>query len=333
MMSRSIHGSFAVVFFIFCSMVKGQTVHSFEDAPQIGQQLSMTVGTWVEQNAVGVNAVWDYSTSATGSEFDISFVDATTAPNAEDFPEATLVVEFGTTRSYMSTDETGLYDHGNTQFFSVTEYVNPFLQIPYPLELGTTWESSYAGFTGSIYFSGDSEGQAVGIGTLELPWGSIENVIRVQLVVDGYYFSTPQEGRQDTVDVYYKSGYPWYLLRATKRWRILNGQVQPLQYSMLYATQESVVGIGEGWTTQIGAEVYPNPTTGSTTLVLTSDGSAADLWIIDMNGKLISETTLPSSAGGIRTTQLDFSDRTPGLYSVMIRDQRGSIGRARVLVE
>lgn len=311
----------------------GQPVITNADLPVVGTSFSLQVGDWAAQPQVGPDCVWTYPGNGAGTIANMTVSQASTSDWAATFPEATLVMTGDGNSVFMSTGENGLYSHGHANFFTQLVMNDPLLQVEYPLDMSSEWESTFSGQQGSILFTGSSESAAVGHGTLVLPWGSVEDVLRLRLVSNTLYFTSPQTIQIDTVDVYYKAGFPWYVARATKRRNIQGGVAQPFQYSLVYATQNSVVGVDEAMVDDNALHLFPNPASDIVVVNVATDGHASRLEVLDASGRTIHSEGLPSSAAGKLEWRLDASRWTSGLYIVRVYDGLRPAAQRKLMVQ
>ncbi len=318
--------------FVLC-VAHAQPTYTSADAPAVGTVFELVSGTWSSQNAVGANATWNYGSSSTGTASELEFVDAATAPNAASFPDASLCLRSGVTRTYMSVEADGLYEHGNTNFLTVTTLDEPLRQISYPMAMGTVWEQSFEGTSGTVPIDGDIAGEVVGFGSLVLPWGTIQNVLKVKMVLHHDYWGATTEWRTDSVDVYYRSGFPWYLARGTKQIRLVNGNLHTIQTSLFFATESSVVGILEQAQGNAGLEVAPNPVANVLTVNATLAGPTSWMEVFDGSGRRITMQRSSGSGPGIVQWTLDVSDWNSGIYMVHVHDSSGLTARRKFIVQ
>jgi hypothetical protein len=239
----------------------------------------------------------------------------------------------GGTRGYLHIDQQGLHQHGYVQGASVAILNNPITSVMYPNSLGTQWVDDWSGTSGTALLGGRIYATTNGYGTLSLPWGDVENVLRIMIVDTSSQIGlTPsaQYIMHDTTILYYKNGYPNYLLRSLKR-RVLNMGSWTSQNSLVYATQESVVGIGEEWLSGIGMDVFPNPASDRIHVNATVDGPI-ELEIIDQLGRQVVRNG-NSDRTGISTWSFDTSTWASGIYLIRIKDSSGRSGVRKVVVD
>jgi hypothetical protein len=246
---------------LFCSFactLSAQPVIHADNAPMAGTTFTMHAGTYFNLPQTGPGQTWDYSIVGGGGGFSYVFDHASGDPQAESFPNADLV-RTGDGNSYFhSTSEEGVFFHGH-----ISDFGNLFLDVPrqdlvYPLTFGTTWNDDFSGVLGSQPITGSNSCVADGTGALILPWGTIDDVIRVKCRMVATIPGASVE-HVDTLTFFHRAGFPWHLLRARKRVTFQNGQPMPQNLELEYASEASVVSIAEPSMRRGQMTVFPSP--------------------------------------------------------------------------
>ncbi len=304
------------------------------DGPLPGDAGSLHSGTYLDLDNTGENELWDYSTVGSGAISDYTFEDIDGDPNENDFPEADVVMVSGVSRGYIKVDAQGFHQVGQKYFSTLTFLTDPITSIKYPNTYGTQWVDPWNGYTTNGYMlSGELHGTTNGHGTLRLPWGDVENVLRIELIDTTAQLGTAPSDQYfviDTTVLYYKNGYPNYLLRTLKR-LVMNMGSGTSQSYLHYATQESIVGMGEQWLTGIGVDVFPNPANDQVIITATMM-AAGTLEAYDPIGRTMAALDL-NNAPGIITQPIDVSTWPPGVYTLKIIDNLGNEGVKRLVVQ
>jgi len=143
--------------------------------PPIGQLL----------NATGANQTWDFS----GVLQSNGYIFGNFAPNMTQFgtsyPNATVTCQlpqYGTNLVYMQSDSNELVELGiNDQIWN-----NPRTMLRFPLTYLDTFTDTGTYYSGSLNWIWHVSGVADGYGTIILPYGTVNNVLRVREDVDNW---------------------------------------------------------------------------------------------------------------------------------------------------
>ncbi|MBS1769506.1 MAG: T9SS type A sorting domain-containing protein [Acidobacteria bacterium] len=182
---------------------------------------------------------------------------------------------------------------------------------------------------------GTTSSIADAVGTLIMPYGTVENVLRVTttshdsdtFLGSGYinYFIQ----RQD----YYKVGVPRPLVTffdqvggGTAVSGNLNGN-----YGSWLADPALVVR--EAVSNTIGMDLLPNPAHNRATLVFSSQGGPMELALIDATGRTVHSMKLDRQPMGIAKQELDLAGLPPGLYTIQLAAANGQRGMKKLVVE
>lgn len=293
-----------------------------------GTSFQMHVGTYFNLPQTGQDQVWDYSIVGGGGGWTFQFNDAVSDPDADQFPDANLVMTGNGYSSFYEADNSGLYTYGYTSTFGSYVYSDPRKVVMYPLMYGTSWQDQFAAssLTNTSTFTGTSTCVANGHGTLVLPWGSVSDVLRVRCtnVVD------MSSGVQhvDSVTLFYHENFPWHLLKATRQITYSNGQPLPQNWSLEYAAQQSVMDIEhfDGGASMV--IVFPSPTIDIVSI--RSTDALKSIIIIEGIGRILRWLNVDGSS-----TQYDISvtDLSEGIYILGCEKENGNTSYAKFIVQ
>jgi hypothetical protein len=248
-------------------------------------------------------------------------------------PEGTIVTEINGDIyfHYAATEEAfgiiGLEITGLT--FTCSD---PITLFAYPFTMGSSREDpvycagQYLGDaytrTGSISLWGASWG------TLALPYGSFDNVLMVQMVVD---FEETVEN--DPQSPYYYQALTQMFLKPGLRAPMLIGQ-QAATGSSAQMLHENSIGIHEALRNSIGLELFPNPAHDRVELVFgIGGGSNIQIALIDITGRQVFSKRLSTVSSGAHREMLDLNGIPAGTYLMRISDERGASGVQRLVVD
>ncbi len=304
-----------------------QTVFTIADAPQIGDHFTLRLGTYTDLPQTGPSQIWDYSLITSGAALSHQFEDAAGNAFVDNYPEASLVLTGTGISEFFHVDGSGIFGYGSVGDLGWGQYwlEVPFRRIALPLYHGASWQDDWSGFQGGTVINGERTCIANGSGNLVLPWGTVENVIRVSCT------DQVQIGDGSTTIIlesvnFYANGFPWDLLKATERVVLENGeQIAPTQRTLLFATEASVVPIEE---TPIGGPQmfsYIDPS-GDLMVVPDKGSNWLDINICNMLGVTVAFKR--SSRGTIGIKHL-----SAGIYVLNAIDGNGRLFRQKFYID
>lgn len=212
-------------------------------------------------------------------------------------------------------------------------YTDPQQLAKFPLALGTTWNDNFAGtqtVSGIVVArTGTSTGNYNGYGTVILPFGTFTNVARVEMVQTYYdnYFGSTYTTIVHEVS-YLKPGLSAALFSTNYSLSDAGGSLDTVGTSSTLI-DPAAVGIHENGGS-IGASVWPNPATGSTSLTLASPVAGLDIRVLDAAGREVRQVEVPTNTQRIA---IPVDGLAPGLYHVRAADSKGATGNWALVVE
>jgi len=290
------------------------------------------------ENTTGAGVTWDYTMLAAyyGETRNYTVGDATTDPNASDFPssEKTLAIGSNISTFYNSTatekmSQGFVYNDPSLGSPIIAVFdVNEAKFLDYPFSNGNSFTDTYSGTlespAGTTALSGEIDVIIDGQGTLDLPNGiSLTDVIRLKSS-DSSYTSTFAGDviikRQ--VYEYYdlaNSNVPVLILATVE---INSAVINNAETIVLYANDPmQYVGLEENAAVEF--TVSPNPSSNKVTITgeLSIDATAT---IVDRSGRILSTSAVSNG------TSLDISSFDSGLYFLKITDKGTSTTKSIV---
>ncbi len=286
----------------------------------------------------GTDQVWDASSAiSNGAPQGVECVDPENTTAGADFPDADLALLYEGSTIYMRVEEDGMYVIGSyIPSFPITSfYTDPLQQVVFPSSFGTTWTDDYAG---SYTFDGDAVDQTgqftatiSGTGDLILPWGSVDDVLRMD-ITETY----TEEGlgntfvMQRTLSEFYRPGVRTYLARLYSTTTELNGVPGASGQGFIYVDENVFAGVAAHRKQAIGMTVSPNPaSTHATVMFVATD--PIQLSLIDASGRVVYEQSV-NGPSGLCTATVDLEDLHPGIYTLRVLDRKGGSGTTRLVV-
>ncbi|TXI80250.1 MAG: T9SS type A sorting domain-containing protein [Flavobacteriales bacterium] len=318
--------------------LQGQTL-DMGNAPTIGSTWSYISCGPVVLAGTGEGQVWDASGAVSNAAPEsMAYIDPMSSAVGGEFPNAEVALQYGASVTYYSVEEDGLYVLGSYQAnLPITSiFTDPLRQFIFPAVLNDSWSDEYSG---SYTYNGEAVSQegemsctVSGLGDLVLPWGTVENVLRLD-ITEVY----TEQGLGNTFEMsrtlteFYRPGLGTYVARAYAATTEMNGQPGQSGQGFLYLPEAALVGIGDARERAIGMEVFPNPATDRATVVYAANGvGTIDLY--DASGKLVLQRPAPLTSG-LASATLDLHGLPAGVYTVRVQSRDGDRGNIRLAVD
>ena len=296
--------------------------------PQIGDKVILHISNYTSPGTGGTNQNWNFS-SLPSNAVDTQFVDnSSNSAYSASFPNATYYMY-----SSSSTDEgfynsnssvqqiVGLYSAGT----GTSPYTDPQDALRFPFQYQNTFADSFSTYFTSgvtIYRNGEAVVTADGYGSVTLPYGTLNGVLRVETIQD----YTDSSSFSTTVGK--TTSYHWY--KPGVRYPVL--MLATLQYGTNTVQQcwyldQSVVGINNNDASENPhVNIYPNPAQNSLQLQFklpsTSDVS---LSIFDARGKVVLHEDYGKIPGGQNKLTANIESLQTGMYFLKIKTETGII--------
>lgn len=279
----------------------------------------------------GENKLWDFSqiTPTQQSEsWSGSVVDPATVDDFEFFGNANVALQLpnGSNR-YWRNDASGLVAMGQGGDQSLLEMTDPNAWLTYPFTYGSSTNDNASG---TIYstcrdyeWSSTSETEGVGYGTLILPDGTYENVLKVRRI--SFTSKVNEEiglERENNIveHFWYQPGTHGPLLYM----RTWNNNGCPGSNSgseIIYTVPTDVAtDVQELSTEDFSIDLFPNPARDITHLGIRSlDTQDVEIWISDLMGKSVLRIDSQREWKNNRVHSINLKSLSPGLYVVNIK--------------
>jgi hypothetical protein len=308
--------------------LSAQPVLIMEDFAEIeGIQVPVFVAQYYNPGLAIPGFTLDRSNANVGTPSNSFIVDPDGTPYAGSFPACNFAsrgLTDTTVFSYGLLNPTGVYSYGR---YGPEEHVilnNPELLMKLPLAYGESWSDQWSGagiIAGLNYSrSGTTTGVYNGHGTLITPFGTFENVARIQ-VEQRYFDIRPDlEIAYQTTNVYYHiNGFNRPLYSSSLGlWDIGEGFEEFLRFSTF--VDPSVVGIAENEHQDLAVRLFPNPAEDQVTVTWEARaGSSYHVELLDATGRLI-RSLPPVTAVGTTSLSVPVVDLLAGAYLLRIHD-------------
>lgn len=307
-----------------------QPTLSIDDLQEsIGVQVPIYVGNYYNPGPATNNFNLNRGNALLGAPSGSEVVDPDATPYGSSYPQANIAsrgITDTTVFNYGLLNASGLYSYGR---YGPMEHVilnNPELQFRLPMSLGDTWTDQWsgAGNNGGQNFSrsGTTTGTYNGYGNVTTPFGSFQNVARIQVDQNYYDIQTGIEVNFQTTNVYYYiSGFNRPIF-STSRGFVDLGLGAGLEEIISFATfaDPSAVGIDEYGAQPFPVSIHPNPAEDLFHVEWTGRSEAQyAVDLLDATGRLVTPARSNAITDLSRST-MDVSDLPGGVYLLRLSD-------------
>lgn len=299
---------------------------------QLGQQvIGFDVATDnINDGPDGVNQLWDFSGLSTIGESNVwggTIHDPAALNDFDLFSGANLamVLNNGTIR-YWKNDESGLSAMGQGGDNNILALDNDHLMLTYPFTYGSQFSDES---TGNLYGSchdfvwqSTTETHGVGYGTLLLPSGTFENVLKIRRVsfTSRVNESLGYERENNIIEhFWYQPGTSGPLLYM-RSWNNNGCPGSNEGAEVVYTVPATTANIAETTPSDFSFTIFPNPAMGETHLnVRTNQAAEAQLWVSDMLGKKVLEIGENELIEHSHLFKINLRSLQPGMYLLNIK--------------
>ena len=304
------------------TLVKAQpTITASSFTPQVGESFLLHIFNYTPAGVPGAAITWDFSTvSATGTST-VNYVDPSSTSSAASFSSSTLAANQSTVSMYYHGTSSDYYYDGAVASGNLVPYSDPEKLMHFPF----TYEDTYSDNLAATFTSGVTIQRAGNVtvtgdayGTLILPYGTINNVIRVKTTenyTDSYNVGSPVTLHYlTTIYHWYKAGTHYPLMTLTSL-----DQDGTVTQAATYLDQSHISAIEENFADAIQLNLFPNPSEDQSSI--TFNLAAAEnvkLEVYNSTGQrvdLIEENRL---APGAHRYEINTADYATGLYTLKI---------------
>lgn len=293
----------------------------------------------ISAGAAGASVTWDFSGLVTAYTDSISFEACSTTPYCDSFPGATLSVTFdGSYFDYLRTDTNQFAALGSYDGLTIDRFDDPYAISMYPMTYGTIKVDTIIEHLDTIFYAwGIDSFVADGYGTLKLPSGTYDSVLRVHII--SYEKDSDIEAGVSTVSYYRTETYNWY--RPGFRFILLSeyfdtsgagsSYLSDVWYCP-YVLPAPPALIGEQSVSPT-LSIYPNPANDVFMIRLNSDAAQrALIRITDLAGRTVIPQTKHELVAGDNCIPYTSSALKPGSYLVHVQTEGSSFVK-RVVIE
>ncbi len=294
-------------------------ITSGEGNPVIGDmyQVATSSISMGSQGAAGPNVVWDFSTIQEVSVSTIDFVDPATTGFGGQFPDANVAIASGTSFDMLKTDNNAMSRTGVVNQGFPIPYSDIQNQLFWPMSFGATNTDNFAAtwVNSGLTFnrSGTITSEVDAYGDLMLPWGTVEDVLRVKVEED--YQDTYTGGGlieyESEIYFWYKEGIHYPVMTLS----VLYVSGSPTTFSGFM--KGASVSVHAAPSAIEDVKVFPNPTSSFTTLSIElKEKQDVNIAVVDLLGREVLVVTNSTLQAGEHDFTIDLSTIEKGIYLV-----------------
>lgn len=322
-----------LTFSIFSLSALGQvTLNKSNINPTTGDTVRMHAAAYMNPGSGGANPNWDFSSmSSTGSNL-ITFMNPANTMWKDSFATAPSFTSNAESLyfEYSGINDDSLFIMGAVSDYDtdtvVQVYQNPITQMVFPCTFNTGFTDDY--FAHYDYLGievvtwGSVSGIVDGYGSLELPWGTVINTLRIKFTDDRIDSFDVGFGPEKTHVV--TTRYTWYALGVSGT-PVLNlvsiSSSQGTQESAAYIDEHSYnVSVQKYLDANLNLNIYPNPINNTQQLSITFNSNLKfdidEIIITDITGKTVLSTSVENN---LNKMQMDISTLHSGMYFVTVK--------------
>jgi len=271
----------------------------------------------------GENQQWDMSAAGEGITSKVKYISVENS--SEPSTQANLVSiseEAGNSLEiYYTASATGLA-YNKTIINSMMEtainsYTDAMEVLRFPLTYGQEYDETFAGTITyknsgiTLGIEGNTKIIADGYGKLELPFGTVNNVLRVKLVCN-VYMDVEGLVEVDTAYLWYNANTRNIIAQYSLIYVEMGWGMEKYSSVLQYLSQDNIIGLGMKPTYDNSLSIYPNPTQG----IINIEGTTPDVKLYNVNGVLLRQE---------KSSTIDISEFSNGLYLMEIAGKKYKI--------
>ncbi|MFH0895359.1 MAG: T9SS type A sorting domain-containing protein [Bacteroidota bacterium] len=329
---------FLLLFCVLSSKVNAQPIlQASNSAPVIGESFKYYVADSSSVTAImnialqtGPNRIWDFSAIHKEDSINVNYFSPSSSIVGNAFPSAEIMEEEAGELSFLdiTTDSMAIIgDSIGMSMWKVERFSNPIVKLKFPFSYGNTFNDTYLSswyypdFSSNFGRTGSITANAVGFGSLIMPYGTVHNVLQIKISSENQMLMEGVSVGQwiDTILYWYQPGTHYPVISFSN---VENGN-----YSSRFLSSSNVL-LSNDRSSQNNLSdisVYPNPTKGE--FCITTSGKLQTASLIDPIGKVICEFNNPDSR-----LKVNLEGFTPGVYYLVLNYQDYSVTKKIILI-
>jgi hypothetical protein len=282
----------------------------------------------------GEGMLWNFGDLPLGALVPYQWIATDIAPGASSFPKQALVLQVpGEPTAYYLRGDTALYWLGTYSDTALVRSDPPMVVLRVPCSMSSRWQDTavyVATGAGRIDVrSATLEARADGWGTLTMPYGSMNNILRVRSELNVVSRNDPEQViLREVRHTWYSDRTPMPVLEITERhgWSMPEGTVRWLDGSW----QDDPSSLFQ----PIVLHAFPTPFTNIVTVDLpAAQADHTVLQLVDASGQLRKEWPVEFTSPETRRLILEVGEVPGGQYTLTWRGTHGTLGNVRLQKE
>lgn len=281
----------------------------------------------------GANQTWDFSGLTQQSvmgEYYYNFQIPNDTPHGDRYPTAFLAASTPDTQFVYYTLNGGTLELvgavAEVPVFGTafSDYSNNETETVFPMQLGTTWSDEFSGTNVvggfSAPFSGTASGAADGYGTLILPTGAYNNVVR----------NRQERTYQLQGAPFMESSTLWiYSVPDTKLWLLSIEEIDGGDQLVYYNDSPQIINHAKEAKASGQIFIHPNPVQAGQSLTIGSEtGKVTEVALTDFSGRKI------TTCKGLEINRFDLpTGLMPGIYYLSLKNHSGHFFEKIIVTE
>lgn len=306
--------------------------------PLPGESFPMSVYLSSNTGTAGVGVTWNFTSIVpTGSEI-AAFISPAGTPHASDFPAANLATNDGGTYTYIQATGSALTRLGTGSGGPALPYSDPENLYVFPFTYGVSWSDNFARSYSAGSYTQTETGTVTalvdGYGTLMLPSGTHNNVLRIK-IFETIHITESIAGFNMETDItntsyhWVKQSWHYPVMVDLTTVRTVDGMTDTYSGGAYY--NPAVNGLPDA-VNDFSFGLYPNPASGRQVQLAfnATQSENVNVNIFSATGQLVHHS-VHTVAGGFNPVQLDLELLEAGVYVVQLQTGNGSVSKKLVL--
>lgn len=296
--------------------IESPTIH-------IGETLTQIVANGVfiqDAGEEGENIIWDYSWITEIDNAELTYQETSATGLSDVFTSSNYALTNPDFGEYYNHNDQKTEKVGMLLQSILIDFEDPQTVLEYPLSYGDTFTDTFSGsyiYQGiQITGSGEMTVTADAYGDLTLPYGTVENVMRIK------YVATETESYEmngmPNEDQFTRTSYVWYAESSSilPLFTISFLESDATNQTTVYYLGQTM-GLNEELAIQTDFNIYPNPAHESTNIEFTLDQSEEiEITLYSLLGAKIKTITKDNFGPGTHKTNIPLDKIKPGTYFI-----------------
>ena len=317
----------AVVVLFTGGVITAQPVlHSTNSAPLIGETFTTHAINFLPPGPDGPLVLWDFSQILSAVEEERNVVSPEGTLYKKAFPGSNTAIEInaGTDGFHFYNLSSGKFNYdGFADGVSLIYYHDPMERMNFPFTYNSTFTDVFASEFHDAqniktYRSGEITALADGFGTLKLPFGTYENVLRVKYI-ESYKDSLLVGAGYQEVN-YERETYSWFL-PGTHQPLLTISQLNKdgqMDYQADFLDMNNVIAKVKEAKSNASFKVYPNPANDEITIELDAiQLGSGEIILYNLSGQVVLQQQVQVSAD-LFTLKINLQDIPAGGYLLTV---------------